>query len=212
MLSGTRAEFVYSTAAVRPHTAPVMLGILLSADLASGIDPARVDWGARAQGALQRLQKVSSLPILHLAADWPRPLMRCLPFCIWNVTRVARTVGVAQIQAHVAKLVDAGRGPSHTQASERVFLGVSLEYQFSSPRLGGFGVLPLRQHVAARHFMWAVRLAIALHLQPVPLWARILGLQIDRLHKANHFLLLSSIGGHLNIFTHRTLSAELADM
>ena len=170
---------------LRVATTPIMLGVPLSADLSSGIQPATVDWGQRTQRVLQRLQKISTLPISAFGRG-----IAASSYALSSLLYVAEFTGlptlpaptgrgrpvdaIAPVQAHVAKLVDTGRGPPHPNATERVFRGVSLENQFGSPRIGGFGVLPLRHHILARHVVWALRLAVALLKSPVPLWARIL--------------------------------------
>ena len=199
---------------------PVMLGIPLSADLVSGIQPAEVDWGPRTQRVLQRLQKISTLPI----SAFGRGLAASL-YALSSLLYVAEFSGMptlpaprgrgvdggAPLQAHVAKLVDTGRGPFHPNAAERVFRGVSLENQFGSPRHGGFGVLPLRHHIVARHVVWAVRLAVATLMQPVPLWARILKAEIDQMRGGVLQLRRMSVScGIVNIFLYRPSAAELA--
>jgi hypothetical protein len=205
---------------LRVATKPVMLGVPLSADLSSGIQPAKVDWAPRTQRVLQRLQKISTLPISAFGRG-----LAASSYALSSLLYVAefsdiptlpaprgRLVdAIAPLQAHVAKLVDTGRGPFHPNATELVFRGVSLETQFGSPRLGGFGVLPLRQHILARHVVWALRLAVALLMHQVPLWARILRAEIDRMVRGDLQIRSMSITcGVVNIFLYRPTLAEMA--
>ena len=209
-----------SDVTLRVATKPVMLGIPLSEDLSAGIESAKVDWGPRTERVLQRLQKISTLPISAFGRG-----LAASSYALSSLLYVAEFTGmptlpaprgrlkdgVAPLQAHVAKLVDTGRGPSHPDATERVFRGVSLENQFGSPRLGGFGVLPLRHHILARHVVWAVRLAVALLSHPVPLWARILESEIGRMHRGDLHLTRMSIScGIVNMFLYRPSWAEMA--
>ena len=206
---------------LRIATKPVMLGIPLSADLSSGIQPAKEDWGLRTQRVLHRLQKISTLPISAFGRG-----LAASSYGLSSLLYVAEFAGmptlpaprgrlmdaIAPLQAHVAKLVDTGRGPYHPNATERVFRGVSLENQFGSPRLGGFGVLPLRQHILARHVVWAVRLSVALLLDTVPLWARILEAEINRMHNGCLRIRRMSFScGVVNIFLYRPTMAEMAN-
>ena len=205
---------------LRVATKPVMLGVPLSEDLSSGIQSAKVDWGRRTQRVLQRLQKISTLPIsafgrgLAASSYALSSLLYVAEFAGFPTLPAARgrlVDGIAPLQAQVANLVDTGRGPLQPNATERVFRGVSLDNQFGSPRLGGFGVLPLRHHILARHAVWAVRLLVALTSQRVPLWARILKAEIDGLHRGTLLMRRSSITlGIVNIFLYRPSLAEMA--
>jgi hypothetical protein len=60
-----------------------------------------------------------------------------------------------ELCSKVAKLVDRGQAP---RDSQRRFAGVKQQLLSGSPVVGGFGALPLREHVTARHAVWAVRL------------------------------------------------------
>ena len=206
---------------IRIATKPVMLGVPLSADLSSGVQSAKVDWTPRTQRVLQRLQKISTLPISAFGRG-----LAASSYAMSSLLYVAEFSGMptlpaprgrlvdalAPLQAHVAKLVDTGRGPFHPNATERVFRGVSLENQFGSPRIGGFGVLPLRHHILARHVVWALRLAVALLMDSVPLWARILKAEINRMHRGVlQIRTMSSTCGVVNIFLYRPTVVEMAN-
>ena len=62
------------------------------------------------------------------------------------------------LQASTAKLVDRALPP---QASQQGFPGISAQALVGHPRDGGFGVMPLEQHIRARHAKWAIRLMCA---------------------------------------------------
>jgi exonuclease III len=63
---------------------------------------------------------------------------------------------VKRLEQTTAKLVVRGEAPA---ATGRGFSGVSAFNMVGRPQDGGLGVLPLREHVAARHAKWALRLA-----------------------------------------------------
>ena len=62
------------------------------------------------------------------------------------------------LHAATAKLVDRGQAPSDTR---RAFAGVAADMLPGRPADGGFGVLPLAEHVSARHAWWGLQLLLA---------------------------------------------------
>ena len=62
---------------------------------------------------------------------------------------------LARLEAATAKLVDRKMAPA---ATGRRFAGVASSLLVGHPSTGGFGAFPWRQHVAARHALWAIRL------------------------------------------------------
>ena len=70
-----------------------------------------------------------------------------------------------------ARLVDRSLSPA---SSRRSFAGLHHSVLFGRPAHGGFGALPLREHITARHARWAARLITApaggsaAHLAPAP--------------------------------------------
>jgi hypothetical protein len=62
-----------------------------------------------------------------------------------------------------AKLVDRGLAP---EAPGRKFAGIKAELLVGHPKLGACGVLPLLQHIRARHAKWALRLCCATGDEP----------------------------------------------
>ena len=85
--------------------------------------------------------------------------------------------------ATVAKLVDRALGPDE---AARRFTGVPLRLLPGHPTVGGFGVLPLEQHVRSRHAKWTIALVLS-ELQPVSKrapWARIVAAYLAGLHPA----------------------------
>ena len=65
---------------------------------------------------------------------------------------------MADLDTWTAKLVDGGRSP---QCSNRRFAGVKGQLLAAPPASGGFGALPWREHIRARHAVWGVRLITA---------------------------------------------------
>ena len=90
---------------------------------------------------------------------------------------------LSRIMSDVAKLVDRALGPDETA---RRLTGVPLRLLPGHPTVGGFGVLPLEQHVRSRHAKWTIALVLS-ELQPVSKrapWARIVGAYLAGLHPA----------------------------
>jgi len=68
------------------------------------------------------------------------------------------------LTASVAKLADRGRSP---ESHDRVFSGVNAVMLQGKPADGGFGVLPWREHILARHAWWGAKfVASALTAEP----------------------------------------------
>ncbi len=65
-------------------------------------------------------------------------------------------------------------------ASERVFHGILSENELR-PAPCPFQMLPNCHHILGPHVAWAVYVAIALLMHPVPFWAHIKA-EIDRMH------------------------------
>ena len=62
---------------------------------------------------------------------------------------------LVELQRLTSRLVDRGQPPG--DRTQR-FAGVRSDLQFQRPLEGGLGVLPLKEHVLARHAVWAARL------------------------------------------------------
>jgi exonuclease III len=75
----------------------------------------------------------------------------------------------AQLQAAVAALVDRGDAPGQ---GGRVFAGVKAGLLPGKPAHGGFGALPWREHLLARHAWWGAQFAAAPVDTQVP-WIRL---------------------------------------
>ena len=79
---------------------------------------------------------------------------------------------IKELTKSTAKLVDRGRPPEDTT---RTFTGMAYALLPGSPKAGGFGAMPWREHIIARHATWAARLAIAfLSSGPCPPWAAVM--------------------------------------
>jgi hypothetical protein len=88
---------------------------------------------------------------------------------------------LAGVLAQTAKVVDRCLGPADSQ---RRLTGVPLRLLPGHPTTGGFGVLPLRQHVRSRHAKWSLAFArCAGHDSPscAP-WQRLLAAYLATLH------------------------------
>jgi hypothetical protein len=77
------------------------------------------------------------------------------------------------LTSHTAKLVDRGLAPTDTS---RRFAGIKQPLLPGAPSTGGFGPLPFREHLIARHAGWTSRLSVAdLSRDSAQSWAVILG-------------------------------------
>ncbi|GIL90420.1 hypothetical protein Vretifemale_18065, partial [Volvox reticuliferus] len=61
---------------------------------------------------------------------------------------------LSNIECLAARLVDRQQGP---EDQGQRFTGVPSRLLVGHPSIGGFGLLPLRQHIRARQAVWAVR-------------------------------------------------------
>ena len=184
--------------------APQVLGVPLPANLTSGIRPPRVDWAPRLGKVEQRLQRLSSLCISAFGRAFAASsyALSCLLYTA-EFSGPPKITELTKVERQVAALVDAKRGPDDRDA--RGFCGVSAANQLGSPCIGGFGVLPLRQHVMARHVVWAVRLALALLADRIPPWAQLARFELTRLSRGT---LLTRSGGVVDIFFYCPTPAE----
>lgn len=116
----------------------------------------RVDWPARLEKVKGVLTFLSKLPLSMFG--------RALASSGYGISKLlyaAEFVGsppddvLSTLDALQAKLVVRGQAPA---AHERRFAGVRAGLLPGHPSLGGFGALPYKQHITARHAMWGVRL------------------------------------------------------
>jgi hypothetical protein len=163
-----------------------------------------VTWGSRLLKVQQRLHKISSLGISAFGRAFAAS-----SYAVFSLLYAAEFSGLPKVpelmkvERQVSALVDAKRSPADQEG--RGFFGVSAVNQLGSPRVGGFGVLPLRQHVMARHVVWARRLALALLADKVPPWAQLVRFELARLRRGT---LLSWNGGVMDIFFYCPTPAE----
>ena len=90
---------------------------------------------------------------------------------------------LTELEAKAAKLVDRGQGPS---ARDRRATGVPKRLLLGHPTAGGFGALPLREHVQARWACWAVRFVrgVALPAAARPPWIGVMDAFLRGVHPA----------------------------
>ena len=139
-----------------------------------GVGPPTVDWQAQTAAVLHRFQQLAALPLSALgrglgSAAWAARLMesaasssmQSMLACrqLWKLPRSPRQL------SHLLTLASrlGGRGPR--------FRGVAAPLLLGSPRVGGSGMLPVTEHIRARHAVWGARLACALAQPLPPLWA-----------------------------------------
>ena len=184
---------------------PQVLGIPLSSDLKSGARQPCVDWGPRLRLIVEKLHKLSNLPISAFGRAFAAS-----SYALSSLLYVAEFAGpppasdVDTLQQQVAALVDAKYSPK--DQGNRGFVGISAVNQLGSPLHGGFGVLPLRQHITARHAVWGVRLVMALLGDKVPPWALLARAQLATLRR--NTLIVGQHAGITDIFFYDPTPAE----
>ncbi|KAG2452484.1 hypothetical protein HYH02_002723 [Chlamydomonas schloesseri] len=81
----------------------------------------------------------------------------CTSMVTWHMEHSGMPDGVArELERLVARVVDRRLAP---EAAEQRLTGIPTELLYGHPTAGGFGALPLIQHVRGRHATWAARLA-----------------------------------------------------
>jgi len=123
---------------------------------------AAMDWPELQQRVLKRQAKLASFPKPFSAFG------RGLGSSGYAMARILYHAEFAgcpppavlnRLEKATAALVDRAADP--TQPSRRRVAGVSASLQHSRPADGGFGVLALREHIHARHALWAVKFVMA---------------------------------------------------
>ena len=128
-----------------------VLGLLLT--VTGG---ARVDWEEKVQHVRAAYSRLAAMRFSAFGRGWGASSYGMHLFLQSAELSNGLPLGVADaLQALTTKLVDGGHAPNEP----RGFPGVRAELLIGSPREGGFGVLPLRQHCLARHAVWCCRWA-----------------------------------------------------
>ena len=160
-----------------------ILGIPIAADPAhAGLGEAPVNWPERLAAVNARCSTLSRLPISGFG--------RGIASSSYGVSRllfIAEFCGippapvVQRLQSKIAALVDHQKDPA--EDAPRRFHGVAAIHQLGSPASGGFGVLPLAQHLAARHAVLGLRLALGLAARGTerPPWVNVACMALRRL-------------------------------
>ena len=156
-----------------PPPSPVRLvraAEALGVTFREGVGPPTTDWQAHTTAVLHRFGQLAALPLSAMG--------RGLASAAYGISRLlfyAEFVGlppaveVAKITRAAVALVDSGLTPG--RAAGRRFHGVAAPRLLGSPGAGGFGMLPVTEHVRARHAVWGARLVCALAQPLPPLWA-----------------------------------------
>ena len=135
-----------------------------------GVGAPSIDWTAKVATVKSRLCTLASLPLSALGRG-----LGCAAYGVSRLLFHAEFGGLPPAQtlqdltAVVAALVDSGIAPGG-QVGPR-FAGVAADLLVGSPKEGGFGVLPLAEHIRARHAVWGARLVCALAEPDPPPWA-----------------------------------------
>lgn len=122
--------------------------------------PPQPDWGRLMQPAMTRMQRIAhlSLSIFGRAAAVGA---YALAMVTWHMEHGGPPPGqgLADLASKAAAVVDRRKGPLDRVAAKR-WVGVPSALLHGSPAVGGFGLLPLREHLHAREALWATQLAL----------------------------------------------------
>ncbi|GFR43104.1 hypothetical protein Agub_g3953, partial [Astrephomene gubernaculifera] len=143
-----------------------------------------LDWSKRFQEAEHRLQKLARLP-LSIFGRATGAAAYALHTVTWHMEHSGLPPGdqLDNLGRLVAKFIDRHQGP---QDRERRATGVPGRLLAGHPRAGGFGALPLIEHIRARFACWGARLVCSAVMPRDSLhpWQRALLLYLRRLHPA----------------------------
>ena len=179
-LTGGRGPHIDSVDAGNGNTIQVVkrltiLGVSIEAcSDREGLGEALPDWAPIQAEVARRGSKISRLPITAFARGCANSAyaMSMLLFQA-EFSGLPRATELSRIQSNAAALVDHKRDPAVSRnGQQRRFHGISAVNQLGNPADGGFGVLPIRQHIWSRHAMWALKLVqgLAAPLSEVPPW------------------------------------------
>ena len=137
-----------------------------------GVGQPTIDWPAKVAAVEHRLCSLATLPVSAMGRG-----LACAAYGVSQLMFHAEFGGMPPHQllrgltSTIAAFVDSGVAPGQ-QVGPR-FAGVAVDLLVGSPKEGGFGVLPLAQHIRARHAAWGARLACALAQTCPPPWAMV---------------------------------------
>ena len=115
-----------------------------------------VDWAAKLEQVKRVFRFVSHLPLSVFGRGFASA-----SYGISKLLYAAEFVGlppanvIAKLETITGRLVDRQLPPEHRGCR---FAGVAGRLLVGHPTIGGFGALPWREHILARHAMWGVRL------------------------------------------------------
>jgi hypothetical protein len=155
------------------------LGVRFSNDPTS----AGMDWGARLAGVEACYGRLAKLPLSAFGRGFGASgygvskLLYHAEFSDWSPQALSRLGHISR------KLVDQGLAPA---AAGPALPGVPSALLCGAPRDGGFGLLPWREHVSARHAWWGAQLLWALcggagGDPAAPLWVHAAAAQLRQL-------------------------------
>ena len=119
-----------------------------------GTEPA-MDWATQAEKVWSRFERIASL-YLSVFGRASAAAAYGLHRLTWHMEHggLPPEGTLTDLEAKAAKLIDRGQGPS---VRDRRATGIPKRLLLGHPTAGGFGALPLREHVQARWACWAVR-------------------------------------------------------
>ncbi|GLI70416.1 hypothetical protein VaNZ11_015193 [Volvox africanus] len=119
------------------------------------LQPPQPDWPEMLALAYTRMQRLAHYPLSAFGRA-AAVSNYCLQTVTWHMEHGGPPpdTTLTYIERLAARLVDRKQGP---EDQGQRFTGVPSRLLVGHPSTGGFGLLPLRQHIRARQAMWAVR-------------------------------------------------------
>lgn len=133
--------------------------------------PLPLDWGDVLARVKKRLKKICCMPMSAMGrgvAVSSYALSRAL--YRMEFSDLPSDHQLNSITALQQRVVDVQLPPDKPRGPGQYETGISAELMVGQPPEGGFGVLPLQEHVRARHLMWAVRLVAGCGSPTAPLF------------------------------------------
>lgn len=117
------------------------------------VDP-KGGWEPKISAAKEKLGRLSRLPLSRFGRGMGASTYALSPFLFHaEFVGIPPEQDITELQRMLAWLVDRNMQP-------RAYTWVRRELLVGSPKQGGFGVLPLLEHIRARHAWWAHRLLL----------------------------------------------------
>lgn len=152
----------------------VRTAVSLNLPVSNDPEPPGLPWDKLLMGPKRRMQRLARLRLSAFGRAGAASAYG-LQTVTWHMEHggLPPAHQLAALEGWAARLVDRRQGPEDKGAR---LVGVPTPLLTGSPAAGGFGLLPLQQHVRAREAVWAVQLAlhaVAAPSQPTHPWVTV---------------------------------------